>query len=592
MTLAIRLVVGCALGACASAADRALGTGDDGDDDVPMPAVLSIDPPASELVVENGAPARATFTATLTHADGTTRDVTAATRFAFSAASGRFEANQLTVMAAGRASVIAAHGDASAKANVTVRVRSVRIDPALPATITGLFDGADNPALAPQILYPPPDTVMPHNLGDFEIHWIDGHASTVFEVALQTELSDVRVYVPGGNGLPAQGPMSSWTAFRPAEWLAAVGGESAVTYRLRGASPATPGVVGAAAPRTLTLSSQPMEGALYYWVSATAGTSIGVFRHDMAHPERPAEEFLTTSKTGGTCIACHVLSRDGTKMAITYQQDGATPGPSTTVDVASRAIVPPTRVWSFGTFTPDNAQLLTVQAGRLVVRDAATQAELATMQTTPAATRVTHPDLSPDGKSLVYVRPDGWNADFDFQQGQIYVRGYDAATRTFGPERALVNDGQNNFYPSWSPDGMWILFNRNAFGNAYDDRDTSAWVVKADGSQPPVELARANEARGLTNSWARWAPFAQTLGGTGEPLYWITMSSKRDFGVRLRNTGLAQRTRRAQLWMTPFFPARAAQGRDPSTAAFRLPFQNLESSNHLAQWAERALEID
>jgi hypothetical protein len=80
-------------------------------------------------------------------------------------------------------------------------------------------------------------------------------------------------------------------------------------------------------------------------------------------------------------------------------------------------------------------------------------------------------------------------------------------------------------------------------------------------------------------------------------MFWITMASKRDFGVRLRNTGLFQRpadgvpARRSQIWMTPFFPNRAALGNDPSARAFRLPFQNLESSNHIAQWTERVVVI-
>ena len=48
----------------------------------------------------------------------------------------------------------------------------------------------------------------------------------------------------------------------------------------------------------------------------------------------------------------------------------------------------------------------------------------------------------------------------------------------------------------------------------------------------------------------------------------------------------------AQIWMTPFFPDRAARGSDPSTQAFRLPFQNLDSSNHIAQWTERVVIIE
>ena len=41
--------------------------------------------------------------------------------------------------------------------------------------------------------------------------------------------------------------------------------------------------------------------------------------------------------------------------------------------------------------------------------------------------------------------------------------------------------------------------------------------------------------------------------------------------------------------MTPFYPARAAQVADPTVSAFRLPFQNIESNNHIAQWTERVV---
>jgi len=43
--------------------------------------------------------------------------------------------------------------------------------------------------------------------------------------------------------------------------------------------------------------------------------------------------------------------------------------------------------------------------------------------------------------------------------------------------------------------------------------------------------------------------------------------------------------------MTPFFPNRAARGADPSAPVFRLPFQNLDSSNHIAQWTERVVSV-
>jgi hypothetical protein len=62
-------------------------------------------------------------------------------------------------------------------------------------------------------------------------------------------------------------------------------------------------------------------------------------------------------------------------------------------------------------------------------------------------------------------------------------------------------------------------------------------------------------------------------------MFYLTFSSKRAFGVRLAGG-------RPQIWMTPVFPARAAAGGDPSGKAFRVPFQDLATSNHIAQWTQ------
>src|SRR5262249_42822123 len=145
------------------------------------------------------------------------------------------------------------------------------------------------------------------------------------------------------------------------------------------------------------------------------------------------------------------------------------------------------------------------------------------------------------------------------------------------------------YYPSWSPDGKWVLFNRSS-GSSYNSADASLWVVKADGSAPPIELSAFNQAAsGLTNSWGRWAPFQQSVGQNRDPIFWITMSSKRDFGVRRVNSADAEAARTPQIWMAPFYTDRAAARQDPTAPAFRLPFQNLTTNNHIAQWTERVV---
>ncbi len=567
-----------ALFVCSVAACGSRSGGDDTGDE--SKATLSIDPPAAELLILNGVDAHQPYTATLTFPDGKTLDVTDSTAFQVEQSFGQFTANDLAVGTAGKTLVYGQHSDKTASAQVIVRLKDVRVDPSLPPTTPDLFTGAEDPALAPTVVYPAPDVIAPRNLGDFETHWTDSHGNDVFEVSLHTEFTDVRVYVPGNNGMAAAGPTPSWSAFTAAEWADAVGVENAVTYQVRGANTASPGPVGAAPPRTVNLTNEPMEGGLYYWASTSTAGAYGIFRHDMSKPGLPAEEYMTTNQTSGRCVACHVLSRDGTKLAVTY--DGGN-GNATLVDVGTATAQGGSNKWNFGTFSPDGSELITAEQGAIRVRQFANQAVITTM---PSSGWSTHPDLSADGKKLVYVVAGQPGSDWSFRSGNIVTRTYDALTHTFGAETPLVTGGGDNYYPSWSPDGEWVLFNRSpSNANAYNATDATLWVVKADGSQPPIQLTVANDGSALTNSWGRWAPFAQTYQASGEKLFWITVSSKRNFGTRLFGVG------RPQLWMTPFFPARATAQQDPSAPAFWLPFQNIVSNNHIAQWTERVIVV-
>jgi hypothetical protein len=546
-------------------------SGDDHDD---AKATLSIDPPTSELLIVDGVRPSEDFTATLTYPDGDTRDVTSEVRFSVDGTYGSFVANTLTALSAGKTQVLASFMDKSAQAQVIIRLKDVRVDPSLPPGAADWFSTLpEDPTRAPTVVYPPADSVMPRNLGDFEVHWTDAQ-NNVFEISLKTEFSDVRVIVPGGNGAIGNG---SWMEFLAAEWTAAVSNEASVQYQVRGVNSASPTAVGSAMPQVVKLSNEQMLGGLYYWAATAQNGPYGIFRHDMSKPGQPAEQFYTTAQTGGRCVACHVLSRDGTKMAITYDGGG---GAATMVDVASKTPQTSARGWNFGTFSADGNKFLALQAGTLTVLDYATQAPLATM---PASGPISHPDLSADGTKLVYAQMAGTASDWSFAGGKIFMRTFDAATNTFGPEQLLVGDTNNNYYPSISPDGKWVLFNRSAAGTSYNNGNATLWVTKADGSGTPIELVKANQGLGLTNSWGRWAPFQQTLGASSEPMYWVTVSSTRNFGVRLVGAN------RPQIWMTPFFPDKAAATTDPSNSAFRLPFQNIESNNHIAQWTEQVV---
>jgi hypothetical protein len=197
-----------------------------------------------------------------------------------------------------------------------------------------------------------------------------------------------------------------------------------------------------------------------------------------------------------------------------------------------------------------------------------------------AGALATHPEISPDNTRLASVEFTG-GYDAQAYGGSIVIRSFDAAASKFGAPTVLVPSAVNvaNWYPSFSPDGQWIVFTRTT-SYSYNDLSAETWLVKADGTQPPIQLAAADLTGNLTNSWARWVPFAQTFGPDNEKLFYLTFSSQRPFGVRIPDG------RRPQIWMTPVFPSRAAAGQDPSGNAFRVPFQDVNTSNHIAQWTQ------
>ena len=589
-----RALVLCVLVACGGS------SGDfDGDN-----AMLTLEPATSEHIILNGVEPTQGFKAILVDTNGNKKDVTDNVAFYVESSFGEFAGPTLTIKSPGKSTVSAIYSDKQGTAQVLARVKTSRVadDPNnpnddVPPNAPDLFGSAtEDAAKAPTVVYPAEGVTMPRNIGDFEAHWVDG-INNVFEVSLQSEFSDIRVYVAGGNGVGG-GPRPSWFAFTPLEWSYAVASESTINYQVRGLDSANPATVGSSPVRIVRLTNEAMEGGLYYW--AAAGAEYGIFRHDVSKPGQPAEPYMTDVSTG-KCVACHALSRDGTTMAITY--DGGN-GRATIVDVASKTAQPvpalapapdvgsndPTR-WNFATLYPDGSRMITVFQGTITVRQTSDQSVLATM---PSGGYETHPDLSADLTRLVYIRSAAPGSDWSFTTGTIFTRTFDPVTLTFGAETPLVNAGGNNFYPSWSPDGQWILFNRApSNGDAYNNLEASLFVLKADGSGQPIPLTSFNGATsGLTNSWGRWAPFQQTVGSGAEPIYWVTVSSKRDFGVRRINTGLPEASKTPQIWMSPFYTSRAAAGMDPTAPAFRLPFQNLMSNNHIAQWTERIIEVN
>jgi len=542
-------------------------------------AQLIIQPPDLTVTIVNDAVVTQAYTAHLIDGSGRDTDVTAETTFAtHDPAYGSFAGATLSVtgQGAGPTRIDATARGVTGDAGLVVYVKKTIVAPSGPADAPTLFASAtEDPALAPTIAYPLDRILVPPNLGQFDVHWRNntaaGATNNLFEVTMANQYVDVRLYT---TGLDEPNPQPFWTVYQPETWYPIASTRQQLALRVAGLDTAKPATKGTAASQHVDVTNENTKGGIYYWT--TSGLA-GIWRYDVSTPKVAPTPYFADSARPANCMGCHTLSRDGSKMAMTFDTGH---GPGAIFNVADRARLDTTHSnWDFATFDATATKLVTAESSQLYLRALDGSQLAGPLPPVTPGYLATHPELSPDNTKLVSVEFNGGYAAQAYN-GAIVIRSFDAAANTFGTPTTLVPYAANtaNWYPSFSPDGQWIVFTRTT-SYSYNDATAETWLVKADGSQPPVQLATANLTGNLTNSWARWVPFAQTFGADNETIFYLTFSSQRAFGVRLPQG-------RPQIWMTPVFPARAAAGHDPSGNAFRVPFQDVATSNHIAQWTQ------
>lgn len=451
-----------------------------------------------------------------------------------------------------------------------VRTNRDILRPGVGMEVPGYFDdGEASSEPGPTIVYPQPGTIIPPNLPSFEVHWRPSAGSTYYEVAFQGNVTVARVFTrctPVGGGCTLTLAESDLATVA----MAARGnGELQLTVRGVGNEG---GAVLSSAPQTLGVSATEFTGGVYWWAS-----SGSIVRYEFGRPGAQAELFLRGDPFN--CVGCHSLSRDGTRIAA--GRFIPAPAPTQIIDVATRGNVGSAFGSNFGTFSPDSRWYLSSDGQRMTLVDAQTGAVAPTGQ--PPMNGGSMPDWSPMGDRVVYSRssvmlPLPTGSPGHSAPADLMVMPW--AGGAFGAPTVLVQaEGFNNYYPSFSPDAQWVLFNRAA-GESYDNRLAELWIAPAGGGAPQ-RLTRADDFNGVTgNSWPKFTPVMATYeAGGSEPLMWFTFSSRRDYGLRLRQSGEGT----AQLWMAAFRPNRV--GTDMVSApAFWLPFQNMAQGNHIAQW--------
>jgi hypothetical protein len=582
----------------------------------PPPAVTSlrIDPPMATVSAAPGMPATQAFRA-LGIVNGAEKDVSASVTWFVDrpALVPSIVAGLATTSdtAGGVVLVQAGAGGVSAAATLTIKftatnlVTGVGATPALPAAPGPVFAGPADAARAPQLVYPNDGVLLPPNLTGIEVHYRPGSAqNTLFEIGFANANTDVRVYtrcVTLEDGCVYRPEAAVWRQVAETNR-----GTGAVAITVRGTDDQGT-AVGHSASVQMSFSKDDVRGGLYYWTT----TLKSILRWDFASQTQTQAQTVVgpADGDGKTCVGCHSLSRDGKKMVATL--GGQNDGRILLWDIATKtAMAKPFTLqrsqfesWNstgtsfVGMYTDDKPN----HSGpsNLLLFDGTTA--LKTGEIDLGGLRADHPDWSRDDQHIVFTSVDTAGSYTDQKpqkSGLAYIEktaaGWSAPT-TLLPAVA----GKNRYYPAVAPTSDFIVFNEStcpggASGADCDaDTDPTALLYALPlppGTAQPMLLGKAN-APGvndgtntvLTNTYAKWSPFIFQLDEAHKVL-WATFSSKRRYGL-YKDTG------NLYIWMFAVDAGGAKASADPSFAAFCLPFQALDTSNHIAQWTEQAVLI-
>jgi len=586
---------------------------------------LRIDPVSAEVAVTKGGPAQTKQYKAIGTVNGHERDVSGEINWSVD----RPEIATVkpgglvstTGVAGGIVAVSAVNGNAVGAAHATasllVRFSFDGADPGMadmvPKDAPSKFSGADDPNRAPELVYPNDGVLFPPNVSGIEVHFRTGANNKLFQVSFVSGVSSIKSYVRCTK--PADAKLAdNECIYQPDRGLwegvaQTNAGQGPVALTVRGTDDQGSGV-GASATFTLQFAKDPLKGALYYWTtsgSAASNVKGAILRWNFGDPSQTkAERYVGGEQGDGkTCIGCHALSHDGTKLVASA--GGQSDARVLLFDLTTKTALAPFPLaerTQFESWNPDGTQYVGIGrangytgAENLRLFDGNSGMLKGTIDL--GGLRADHPDWSRDGATIAFTSVDTTASYTDQRPGMGGISFVQVAAGAWGAPKVLVapEAGKNRYYPAIAPDSDTVVFNESTCptGKTYDkncngDTDPSAtlFVTHLSGGAP-VPLAAANspgvadaKQTDLTNTYAKWAPFEQYLDEQ-HTLMWLTVSSARRYGLRTPPAGESENPVGTLIWMAG---VNKSSTQDPSYAAFCLPFQDISTSNHIAQWAD------
>jgi hypothetical protein len=186
-----------------------------------------------------------------------------------------------------------------------------------------------------------------------------------------------------------------------------------------------------------------------------------------------------------------------------------------------------------------------------------------------------HPVFSPDGQAVAFsVRSAG--TGLAFTSSTLWIADVTGSPPMFANARKIANGLGGGWdvatYPSFSPDGKWIAFQRSQ--NSRSDAGLGRLaLISADGKSE-VELANADGKGTIAEADQNYIPSFHPLQQGG--YLWLAFSARRPFG---NQGGEAH----GQIWMAAV-DADIKPGVDPSHPAFHVDGQNASAINERPQF--------
>jgi hypothetical protein len=614
-----RLVWFTLLGACAQAPQP---VGD--------PVALTVTPAGATADLQESQgqwSASAAFTATASYANGATEDVTA--RVQWSADSpATVAAGVATVGLVGSFGVSAWLGTLDASGTLTARLHGGGDADGFSPADESKLDGT--PSSGTQVVYPLDGALFPSNLAPITVQVAKAApAQSLARIELVADpLVSFRWYAPcepGPNdfrGCYVTLPSALSSLFTQ------VSESGDVTLTARIAAP-DGNQLAETSPIHIAWTESPLTGGLYYWTtlppSQNDGTT-GIARYDFAGDASKPQIVYTDKGSppdpidGNTCVGCHALTHDGTRMALTI--GGSNPSDWMLLGVSGLQRLAledgPDGFAARTVFSPDDTRMVTVHRGAFELRG--TDASLADQGPVLASAVVepkTDPFWSADGRWFAFTSwqpgmngalpatdPNGLGGDLK-TGSQIWIAHGDGNTI---PDQATLlvprAPGVSSFYPAIDDDGTLVVFDQSScsgpgtfrgYGDGpcdgYSDPSARLFLTVPTGGAP-IALDRAN---GPANSMCSWPRFSPDHGRfRGQDLYWIAFSSTRPYGVMVdRPDGPSPKP---QLWFTAItLDPGAPLAADPSHPPVWLPGQNPDPStpngNHAPQWVAKVVSL-